>query len=38
MPWHRPKWEIRLIESLDLSETDREKIYSGNAERLLGME
>jgi len=37
MPWHRPGWELRLLESLDLSETDREKILSGNARSLLGI-
>ena len=35
MPWHRPGWEMRLIESLDLSSDDREKIYHRNAEKLL---
>lgn len=35
MPWHRPAWEKRLIESLDLSESDREKIYFRNASSLL---
>lgn len=37
MPWHRPSWEKRLIESLDLSESDREKIYHGNAQTLLNL-
>jgi len=37
MPWHRPAWELRLIGSLDLSDTDREKIFSGNAKKLLGL-
>ena len=37
MPWHRPAWEKRLIESLDLSGEDKEKIYWRNAQRLLGM-
>lgn len=35
MPWHRPAWERRLIDSLDLSDTDRDKIYFQNAQRLL---
>lgn len=35
MPWHRPEWELRLIDSLDISETDREKILWGNAQALL---
>lgn len=37
MPWHRPEWELRLLNTLDLSETDREKIFSGNAKKLLGI-
>lgn len=35
MPWHRPAWEMRLINTLDLSETDREKIFFRNAQKLL---
>ena len=35
MPWHRPAWERRLIDSLDLSEEDREKIFFRNAKGLL---
>lgn len=38
MPWHRPLWEIRLIESLDISAEDKEKIYFGNAAKLFEME
>ena len=38
MPWHRPAWEKRLIESLDISEEDREKIYWQNAARLLKLD
>ena len=38
MPWHRPAWEQRLIESLDLSSEDKEKIYWRNAQGLLGLE
>ena len=35
MPWHRPSWEKRLIESLDISQSDKEKIYWKNAAGLL---
>jgi predicted TIM-barrel fold metal-dependent hydrolase len=35
MPWHRPEWELRLINSLDLSDADREKIFCRNAIELL---
>ena len=37
MPWHRPSMEKRLIESLDLSREDKEKIYHKNAKKLLGI-
>ena len=37
MPWHRPEWELRLINSLDISDTDREKILFRNAQALLGL-
>ena len=37
MPWHRPSWEVRLIESLDLSQEDKDKIYYKNAMKLLGI-
>ncbi len=36
-PWHTPEEEKRLVESLDLSESEKEKIYHENAERLLGL-
>lgn len=36
-PWHSPALEIRFIESLDLSEEEKQLIYYKNAERLLGM-
>ena len=35
MPWHRPAWELRLLNTLDLSEEDREKIFWRNAAQLL---
>ncbi len=37
MPWHRPSWEMRLVETLDISEADKEKIYYKNAIKLLGI-
>ena len=37
MPWNRPSWEKRLLDSLDLSESDRAKIDYQNAQRLLGL-
>ncbi len=37
MPWHRPSWERRLIETLDISKEDKEKIYYKNAASLLGI-
>ncbi len=35
MPWHRPSWELRLLDSLDISEADKEKICCENAKKLL---
>ena len=35
MPWHRPKWEMQLIETLDISQSDKDKIYYKNALNLL---
>ena len=35
MPWHRPQWELRLLNSLDISSEDREKICCLNAQKLL---
>ena len=35
MPWHRPAWEKRLLENLDISPEDREQIYFRNAADLL---
>lgn len=37
MPWHRPGWEMRLLDTLDLSDSDREKICCRNAQKLLGI-
>lgn len=37
MPWHRPKWELRLLDTLDISAGDREKICFRNAVSLLGL-
>ena len=37
MPWHRPSWEKRLINTLDISESDKDKIYYKNASKLLGI-
>ena len=37
LPWHRPQWEKRLLDTLELSEADREKICCGNARRLLNI-
>ena len=37
MPWHRPEWELQLLNSLDLSDTDKEKILFRNAAKLLGL-
>lgn len=35
MPWHRPSWEKQLIETLDISQSDKDKIYYKNAMKLL---
>lgn len=37
MPWHRPSWELQLIGSLDISDSDREKICFRNAQKLLNL-
>ena len=37
IPWHRPEWELRLLNSLDISEEDREKILFRNAMKLLNL-
>lgn len=37
MPWHRPIWEKRLLDTLDISPEDRGKIEYRNAQLLLGL-
>ena len=37
MPWHRPEWELRLINSLDISESDKKSILFQNAMKLLNL-
>lgn len=37
MPWHRPSWEMRLLNTLELSEEEKDKIYCKNAMKLLGI-
>lgn len=37
LPWHRPAWELRLLDSLDLSDGDRERICWKNAAKLLDL-
>ena len=36
-PWHAPHWDVGMIETLDLSVSDKEKIFHLNAEKLLGI-
>ncbi len=36
-PWHTAELELRLLNTLRLSEDDMEKITAGNAKRLLGI-
>lgn len=36
-PWHTPRQEKRLIETLSLSEEEKERVYFKNAMRLLGL-
>lgn len=38
MPWHRPSWELRLLNTLDISPEDREKILWKNAAGLLKLD
>lgn len=37
MPWHRPAWELQLLNTLELSESEREKICFRNAMKLLDL-
>jgi len=37
MPWHRPAWELKFLESLDIGGSDREKICFRNAQNLLSL-
>ena len=37
-PWHTATMERRLLDSLDLSDSDRRLIYCDNAKKLLGIE
>ena len=37
MPWHRPSWELRLLDTLDISPEDRDRICFRNARALLGL-
>ena len=36
-PWHTAKMEMQLLESLEISHADWEKITHKNAEKLLGI-
>ena len=36
-PWHTARMEMRLLDSLELSDSDREKILYKNAQKLLGI-
>lgn len=37
LPWHRPAWEKRLLDTLDISPEDWDKISHKNAQKLLGV-
>ncbi len=37
-PWHTAGMEMRLLDTLGISDSDMEKIKSGNAKKLLGIE
>lgn len=37
MPWHRPAWELQLLNTLELSPEEREKICFRNARKLLDL-
>ena len=36
-PWHKPSFEMKLIDFLDLSDDDKDKIYYKNAMKLLNI-
>ena len=36
-PWHAPSWDIRMIKTLELTPQEEEKIFSGNAIKLLNL-
>lgn len=36
-PWHTASLEMRFLDTLELSESEKEKILSGNAKKLLGI-
>ena len=36
-PWHAPSWDIRMIETIELTEGEKEKIYYKNAQELLNI-
>ena len=36
-PWHRPEWELKLLDTLALTGEEREKILWKNAAKLLGL-
>lgn len=37
LPWHRPEWELRLLNSLELTQMEQEQICWKNAAALLGL-
>lgn len=37
MPWHNPDMERRLLDSMDIDDSDKEKIYFKNAQKLLNL-
>ncbi len=36
-PWHAPSWDIRMIETLELTVSEKDKIYYKNAQKLLNI-
>ncbi|MBO5462401.1 MAG: amidohydrolase family protein [Clostridia bacterium] len=36
-PWHAPSWDIKMIETLELTESEKDKIYYKNAQILLNI-